>query len=83
MYKKKLLIIGSGGHAKSCINVIESIKGVKIIGIIDNTKKRKLGKYKVICNLNNISKIKKMTKNLVLGVGGIKNNLIREKIFNK
>ena len=48
MYKKKLLIIGSGGHAKSCINVIESIKGVKIIGIIDNTKKRKLGKYKTI-----------------------------------
>lgn len=83
MYKKKLLIIGSGGHAKSCINVIESIKGVKIIGIIDNTKKKKLGKYKVICNLNNISKIKKMTKNLVLGVGGIKNKLIREKIFNK
>ena len=81
--KKKLLIIGSGGHAKSCIDVIEGIKNVKIIGIIDNTKKKKLGKYKVICKLNNISKIKKLTKNLVLGVGGLKNNLIREKIFKK
>ena len=29
--KKKLLIIGSGGHAKSCIDVIEGIKNVKII----------------------------------------------------
>ena len=83
MQKKKLLIIGSGGHAKSCIDVIENIKDVKIIGIIDDTKKKKLGKYKVICKLNNISKIKKLTKNLVLGVGGLKNNLIRERIFNK
>ena len=39
--KKKLLIIGSGGHAKSCIDVIEGIKNEKIIGIIYNTKMRK------------------------------------------
>lgn len=38
---KKILIIGAGGHAKSLIDVIETTKKFKIIGLIDNKKSKK------------------------------------------
>ena len=37
--KKKLILIGAGGHALSCIDVIEAEKKFKIIGLVDNSKK--------------------------------------------
>ena len=83
MKKIKLAIIGSGGHAKSCIDVIENKKNYKIVGIISNSKKHKIGKYKVIGNDKEIRKIKSFTSNLVLGIGGLQNNSIRKKIFQK
>ena len=83
MNKIKIAIIGSGGHAKSCIDAIESINNIEIIGIIDNQKgRKKLGKYQIIPE-KNISKVKKITNKLVNGVGGLKNNSIRIKIFKK
>ena len=36
---KKIILVGAGGHCKSCIDVIEKEKKFKIIGIIDNKKK--------------------------------------------
>ncbi len=83
MKKIKIAIIGSGGHAKSCIEVIESIKNIEIIGLIDNDLKKKIGKYKVVCDEKNIFKLKKNTKNLVLGVGSLNNNSNRINIFNR
>lgn len=83
MKKKEVAIIGAGGHAKSCIEVIESKKDFKIIGIISNSKKDKIGKYKVIGNDQEIEKIKNLTTNVVIGVGGLKDNSIRKKLFKK
>lgn len=83
MKKIKIAIIGSGGHAKSCIDMIENTKRYKIIGIIDTKSKKKLGKYKILCDEKNILKIKKKTNNLVLGVGGLKNRSIRKKLYKK
>ena len=40
MKKTKLLIIGSGGHAKSCIEIIENIQKFKIMGLIDSKKNK-------------------------------------------
>ena len=37
---KKIILIGAGGHAKSCIDVIELQNKYKIIGLIDNKKKK-------------------------------------------
>ena len=83
MKKIKVAIIGSGGHAKSCIDVIENIKTIKIIGIIDNKKKAGIGSNKVICDDKNILKIKNFTNNLVLGVGGLNDPSLRQKIYKK
>ena len=36
---KKIILIGAGGHCKSCIDVIEIQKKFKILGLVDNKKK--------------------------------------------
>ena len=42
---KKIIIIGAGGHAKSCIDVIEKSKKYKIIGLF--ASKKELGKKNI------------------------------------
>ena len=37
---KKIILIGAGGHCKSCIDVIEEEKKFEIVGIIDNFRKK-------------------------------------------
>ena len=85
MIKKKIVIYGAGGHAKSCIEVIESQKKFKIIGLIGRRHElnKKILGYKIIGTDKDIKKIKKITKNIVNGVGSIKTNSIRKKIFLK
>ena len=83
MKKIKVAIIGSGGHAKSCIEVINSLKNFNIIGLIDHDLNKKIGKYKVLYNEKNILKLKKITNNLIIGIGSIKDSSKRSKIFRK
>ena len=68
---KKIILVGGGGHCKSCIDVIENENKYKIIGIIDE-KKIFLLNYKVFSEsyLNN----KLIKKNYAfVSVGQIKN----------
>ena len=58
-YKKKIILVGSGGHAEACIDVIESEKKFKILGLVDIKKNELFDKYKVISNLNDIQNLKK------------------------
>ena len=81
IFMKKIILLGGGGHCKSCIDVIENENKYKIIGIIDK-KKNFLLNYKVFAEsyLN-----KKLIKNnyAFVTVGQIKNYKVRVKIFNK
>ena len=66
MKKKKLILIGSGGHSLSCIDIIEENKNYQIIGLLG--KKEDLGKiiknYKVIGTEKDLPKLmKKGVKN--------------------
>ena len=78
---KKIILLGGGGHCKSCIDVIENENKYKIIGIIDK-KKNFLLNYKVFPEsyLN-----KKLIKNnyAFVTVGQIKNYKVRVKLFNR
>ena len=38
IFMKKIILLGGGGHCKSCIDVIENENKYKIIGIIDKKK---------------------------------------------
>ena len=37
---KKIILIGGGGHCKSCIDVIENGNQYKIVGVNDKKKKK-------------------------------------------
>jgi sugar O-acyltransferase (sialic acid O-acetyltransferase NeuD family) len=82
---KKIILIGAGGHAKSCIDIIENLKLYKIVGLIDNQKKigEKLLNYKVIGNDKDLSKICNQFKNLNchISLGSILDQGQREKLF--
>lgn len=81
---KKIILIGAGGHAKSCIDVIESGKKFKIICLIDkNIKDKKIYNYPIYSEDIDHNLLLKKTKNILISVGHIKNGNIRERLFKK
>ena len=78
--KKKIILFGAGKHVYSCIDIIESTKKFKIVGLVDK-KKNKILNYKMLGNDNNIHLYKKLSKNALITFGQIKDSKKREKIF--
>ena len=62
MKQKNLIILGAGGHANSCTEVIKSTKKFKIIGYIDNNVINNYN-FKILGNDSHIKKLKKNYKN--------------------
>ena len=81
---RKIILIGAGGHAKSCIDVIKSTRKYKIIGILDKYKKGRFENIKILGNENYLNKIKKKTSiSVSITVGQIKSYRLRENLFEK
>jgi len=79
----KIILVGAGGHAKSCIDVIETTKTLKIAGIIDkNVGKKRISGYQVIGSDKNLAKYKKKYKYAFIVIGQIKSSKIRKSIYN-
>ena len=80
--QNKIIVIGAGGHSKSCIDVITSIKKFNIIGIIDNhSNQGSVLNIKIIGNDKDIPSFKKKTNYAFIGVGQIKEWKTRYNIF--
>jgi len=79
--KKKIMIIGAGGHARSLIDIIESTKKFKIVGLVDNglRKKKIFNKYKILGKDFQLSKLKKYSSLAIIGIGQIKD--VKKRIF--
>jgi sugar O-acyltransferase (sialic acid O-acetyltransferase NeuD family) len=80
--KKKIILIGAGGHGVSCSDVIEKENKYQIYGFIDK-KIFFLSEYKIIGSDADLIKIRKNVKNALITIGQIKNLFLREKIFKK
>ena len=81
---KKIIIIGCGGHASSCIEVIEHSKKYEIYGLVCEKKSNKYSNYKILGNDKSLESIKKKCSNALIGIGQIKTFKIREnKNFKK
>lgn len=80
-----LLIIGNGGHAISCIDVIEAEKKFKILGLVTakNTVKNQKIKYSSIGSDDDLRKLFKKTKFAFIGIGFIKDSGKRLNLFKK
>lgn len=75
MIKPEIICIGAGGHAHSCIDVIEQQGQYKIAGLIglpDEANARLL-KYSVIGKDDDLNKFVNIYKNALITVGQIKN----------
>ncbi len=83
--KKKIILIGGGGHCKSVIDVIELEGKYEIAGIID--KKELIGQevlgYQIIGCDDDLEKLFIKHKYAFITVGHIKSNKLRVILFNK
>ncbi len=81
---QKLILIGAGGHAKSCLDIVNSISKYKILGFIDNHKKGTFENYKIIGSDTSLKSIKDKNKiNIAITLGQIKDYKKRKNIFEK
>ena len=80
---KKLLLIGTGGHFHSCLDIIENDNKFRVVGCVSNEKKIKLDNYKIIGSDNDLPKLRVKIDNAFICVGQIKKLKLRESIYNK
>jgi len=84
MNKPEIILVGGGGHCKSCINVIEASGQYNIKGIIDlpgELGKSILG-YPVIGNDDEVPKLAKDGYNFLITIGHMGNPKRRQELFD-
>ena len=81
---EKILIIGAGGHARSCIDVIQSEEKYEISGLIvnKNTNQKNCSKYKIIGTDDDLLNIRKKIRNAHIGIAHMGSIKIRERIIS-
>ena len=82
--KEKIILIGGGGHCKSCIDVIEQEGRYTIAGMVDIPEKKQhnvLG-YPVIGSDADLAELIKTFPNVLITLGQIKSPARRIELFN-
>ena len=82
---KDIYLIGSGGHAKSCIDVIETTNEFKIKGLFGY--KEQVGSsilnYKVIDTVENAHSYKDKKNFFLISIGMVSNSTLRKSLYEK
>lgn len=84
MRKKDIILIGGGGHCRSCIDVIESCQVFNIAGIVEqpgNNKTKSILGYPVLGDDNDLETLKKRVDYALITVGQMGSSNTRQKIF--
>ncbi|MFA5292242.1 MAG: acetyltransferase [Phycisphaerae bacterium] len=83
MKKRKIILIGGGGHCRSCIDVIEAEDKFEIAGIVDVQQKlgEKISGYKIIACDKDLPLLSKEQKYFLITIGQIKNPDKRRDMF--
>lgn len=79
----KLVLIGAGGHAKSCLGVIESSGQYDVLGFIETkfAKGEKILGYPVLGGNEEIANLAKDDVHFFIGVGQVKSPDVRVRLF--
>ena len=82
---QKLVLIGGGGHCRSCIDVIEATGLFNIVGILDVAKKigDKVFDYSIVGTDSDISKFVALQTRFLITVGQVGTGERRSEIFAK
>ena len=85
MSKPSLILIGAGGHARACIDVIEHLDVFKIAGLIGTEEERQLEcmGYRVIATDNDLSKLATQYQYAIITVGQIESGLLRQTLYRQ
>lgn len=81
--KEPLLLIGGGGHCKTCIEVINSLRLYSIVGIVDiheRLNQRVLG-IEIIGTDADLFELVKEYKNVLITMGQIKTSKLRQQLY--
>jgi len=82
--KEPIILIGGGGHCKSCIDVIETGSRFEVAGIVDMKKNigQKVLGYEIIASDEDLDKLTKKFHYFLITLGQIKSPERRIEIFN-
>ena len=85
MNNRKIILIGAGGHALSCIDTIEQENYFKIGGLVglENEVDSYVGGYKVLATDSDLKKMIKHFRFAIVTVGQIKSARNRIKLFSE
>lgn len=82
---KEIILIGRGGHALSCLDVIRSLTNFKVIGHVDAPGSAG-GVWEGVPFLgtdDDLPKLIKKSTSVVIGIGQVKNSDLRRTLVNK
>ena len=86
MEKTPILLVGAGGHCKSCIDVVEQDGRFKIVGIVDrpgaDSPRDVLG-YPVIGSDDDLAKLRVDIGSALVSVGQMRTADVRSKIYKR
>jgi sugar O-acyltransferase (sialic acid O-acetyltransferase NeuD family) len=85
MKKPSLILIGAGGHARACIDVIEHLDAFEIAGLIgleEELQHEYMG-YRVIATDNDLRKLAKQYQYAIITVGQIESALVRKRLYGQ
>lgn len=82
---KDIVIIGIGGHANMCIDVLKKNSNYNIKGYVDDTiKLDKVNGYNYLGNLNIIEELSALgLKNIIIGIGFLNNLKKRDRLYER
>jgi sugar O-acyltransferase (sialic acid O-acetyltransferase NeuD family) len=82
--KKKLILIGGGGHCRSCIDVIEESAEYKIVGVLDMLEKvgQNILGYKIIGTDESIPQLAKKDYSFLITIGQVGPPIERKRLFS-
>jgi sugar O-acyltransferase (sialic acid O-acetyltransferase NeuD family) len=85
MSKPSLILIGAGGHARACIDVIEHLGTFDIAGLVGNEEELQLEclGYRVIATDSDFAKLAKQYQYAIITVGQIESALLRQRLYDQ
>lgn len=80
--KEEIILIGGGGHCRSCIDVIEAQDVYQIAGIVDKEEKDAVSGYEIIGTDQDLSGLADKYKLALITLGQIKDPVKRKELYD-